>query len=53
MSVAVCSHLYIRNGCIKTVTCTCTQAACVAVRNNQLDHKSFVYKREVKISFPS
>jgi hypothetical protein len=51
MLVDVCIHKYIRNGCIKTVTCTCIQALFVAVRNNQMDHKSFVYERAVNIAF--
>jgi len=51
MKVAFCIYKFILNGCIKTVTCTCTQAPFVAVRNNQLYHKNFVYEIEVNIAF--
>jgi hypothetical protein len=52
MPVAVCIYKYIRKGCINTVTYTCSQAVYVAVRNNQLDHKSFVFERDINTVFP-
>jgi len=51
MSVAVGILKCIRNGYIDTVNCTFTQAVFDAVRNNQLDNKSFIYERDVNIAF--
>jgi len=51
MSVAVCIRKCIRNGYIETVNCTCKQAVFDGVRNNQLNHKRFIYERDFNIAF--
>jgi len=51
MSVAVCIHNVIANCYIETVTCTCTEAVFDAVRNNQLDNKTFIYEIGFNIVF--
>ena len=48
MSIVVCIHKYIRNGCIEIVTCTFKGAVFDAVRNNQLDHK-ILFMKEASI----
>ena len=48
MSIVVCIHKYIRNGCIEIVTCTCKGVVFDAVRNNQLYHK-ILFMKEASI----
>jgi hypothetical protein len=52
MSVIVCIHICIGNNYIETVTCNYIHFVFVAVRFNHLEHKSFIYEKDVIIDFP-